>query len=33
VPRLDAIAACTDIERRPYESPQPIEILMGTISG
>jgi D-arabinan exo alpha-(1,3)/(1,5)-arabinofuranosidase (non-reducing end) len=32
VPRLDPAAACADVERRPYESPQPIEILMGTIA-
>ena len=33
VERVDMALACVDIERRPYESPQPIEILMGTISG
>ena len=33
VPRLDPALACADIERRPYESPQPIEILMGTVAG
>ncbi|HTO08661.1 MAG TPA: glycoside hydrolase family 172 protein [Myxococcota bacterium] len=30
VPRVDMKAATADIERRPYESPKPIEILMGT---
>jgi hypothetical protein len=30
VPRVDMAQATADIERRPYESPKPIEILMGT---
>jgi D-arabinan exo alpha-(1,3)/(1,5)-arabinofuranosidase (non-reducing end) len=30
VPRVDMKAALADIERRPYESPKPVEILMGT---
>jgi len=33
VPRLDAAAACADIERRPYESAKPVEILLGTVTG
>jgi len=33
VPRLDPAAACADIERRAYESAQPIELLLGTIAG
>jgi hypothetical protein len=32
VPRVDPALACADIGRRPYESPQPIEILMGTVA-
>jgi hypothetical protein len=30
VPRADAKLACADIARRPYETPQPFEILFGT---
>ncbi|HXX48601.1 MAG TPA: glycoside hydrolase family 172 protein [Myxococcota bacterium] len=33
VPRLDAAAACADIERRPYESPKRVEILLGATTG
>jgi hypothetical protein len=32
VPRVDMKLATADIERRPYESPQPLEILMGTVA-